>query len=274
MRIAILDDDPAWLEFAAGVLGRAGHRCEVFRRGHDLTGALGGQAWDLVILGRNVRDMSGDAVLRWIRGNCHASLPVLVTTARATPGDVAHFLNAGADDYVIRPVGPDILAARVSALLRRSGGNGMPAARLEYRDFLFDLKEERAYRRGQYVALSHKQFALAVLFFRNIGWPLSRAYLFETVWGQTDGHVLTRTVDTHVWAVRALLGLRPENGYLIVPLYGYGYRLEDLAEKGAPLARGRSRGVLPADPRKAAPALTASLSLPAGVSGRATEPRG
>lgn len=260
MRIAILDDDPAWLELASGVLGRAGHRCEVFRGGHDLTVALGGQAWDLVMLGRNARDMSGDAVLRWIRGNCHANLPVLVTTARATPGDVAHFLNAGADDYVIRPVDPGILAARVSALLRRGGGNGAPAARLEYRDFLFNLKEERAYRRGQYVALSRKQFGLAVLFFRNAGQPLSRTYLFETVWGRTHGDVLTRTVDTHVWAVRALLGLRPENGYLIVPLYGYGYRLEDLAEKGALLARAGVRGVLPGDPRRAARALTASLA--------------
>ncbi|GAB6852767.1 response regulator transcription factor [Paraburkholderia kururiensis] len=274
MRIAILDNDPAWLELAAGVLGRAGHRCEVFRRGHDLTVALDGQAWDLVMLGRNARDMSGDAVLRWIRGNCHANLPVLVTTARATPGDVAHFLNAGADDYVIRPVDPDILAARVSALLRRSGGNGVPAARLAYRDFLFDLKEERAYRRGQYVALSRKQFGLAVLFFRNAGRPLSRAYLFEAVWGHTDRDVLTRTVDTHVWAVRALLGLRPENGYLIVPLYGYGYRFEDLAQKGVPLARAGVRGVLPGDPRKAARALTASLALPAAVPGRAPEPRG
>ncbi|MFX1739958.1 response regulator transcription factor [Paraburkholderia sp. A1RI_3L] len=241
MHIFILDEDSGWLELARNVLSRAGHRCHLFRRGRDLTEAMGGHEGDLVMLGHSSRDMPGEEVLRWIRSNCRSDLPVLLTAERATPGEVVQMLNAGADDFVIRPVDPDILVARVSALLRRCGGRGTSGAKLEHRDFLFDLKEEHTYRRGQYIALSRKQFQVAVLFFRNVDKPLSRAHMLESVWKQSDSGVRTRTVDTHVWAVRSRLSLRPENGYLIVPLYGYGYRLEDLAQKdGRPAGKGRT----------------------------------
>ncbi|CAM2198513.1 Response regulator (plasmid) [Paraburkholderia kururiensis] len=230
MRIAILDDDPAQLQLACDVLTRAGHRCHLFRTGRDLTGAMRREGWDLVILEWSVGDMPGEDVLRWIRSHGHADLPVLFMTARAAPEDVVHALNAGADDYLVKPAAPEVLVARVSALLRRAG---VPAAStLEYGEFLFDLREERAYRCGEHVPLSRKQFQVAVLLFQNIARPLSRAHLFESVWKQSATDLSTRTVDTHVWAVRARLRLRPENGYLVAPVFGYGYRLEDLGGTG------------------------------------------
>lgn len=230
MRIAILDDDSAQLQLAGDVLTRAGHCCRLFRSGRELTRSMRREAFDLVILDRDLPDMPGDGVLRWIRRHCHAGLPVLFVTARAAPQDVVHALNAGADDYVIKPVDVDVLVARVSALLRRAG---VPAAStFEYGEFLFDLREERAYRCGEHVPLSRKQFQVAVLLFRNIARPLSRAHIFEAVWKQSGADLSTRTVDTHVWAVRAGLQLRPENGYLVAPVFGYGYRLEDLHRKG------------------------------------------
>ncbi|WP_138721056.1 response regulator transcription factor, partial [Paraburkholderia kururiensis] len=136
MRIAILDNDPAWLELAAGVLGRAGHCRNVFRRGRELVALMRRETLDLVILGANVRDMPGDEVLRWIRGHCPANLPVLFVTAGAAPHDVVHVLNAGADDCLVKPVDPAILVAKVSALLRRSRAGEAVASRLEYRDFV------------------------------------------------------------------------------------------------------------------------------------------
>ncbi|GAB6852437.1 response regulator transcription factor [Paraburkholderia kururiensis] len=237
MRIAILDNDPAWLELAAGVLGRAGHCRNVFRRGRELVALMRRETLDLVILGANVRDMPGDEVLRWIRGHCPANLPVLFVTAGAAPHDVVHVLNAGADDCLVKPVDPAILVAKVSALLRRSRAGEAVASRLEYRDFVFELKEGRAYRGGQHIALYPRQFQVAVLLFRNIARPLSRAYLFEAVWKQLSTGVSLRTVDTHVGEVRSRLRLRPEHGYLLAPVFGYGYRLDDLLEKGEAAGR-------------------------------------
>jgi len=75
--------------------------------------------------------------------------------------------------------------------------------------------------------VTHKEFALALLFFRNMGRPLSRAYIHEAVW-QRDTALPSRTMDTHVSRVRNKLQLKPEHGYRLVPVYSYGYRLEKL----------------------------------------------
>ena len=73
----------------------------------------------------------------------------------------------------------------------------------------------------------YRIFALALLFFRNLGRPLSRAYIHEAVW-QRDTALPSRTMDTHVSRVRNKLQLKPEHGYRLVPVYSYGYRLEKL----------------------------------------------
>lgn len=172
-------------------------------------------------------------MLRWIRGNCPPNLPVLFLTMRSTSQDVVYALNAGADDYLIKPVNRDVFLARVSTLLRRSRMREATVARLEYNEFMFDLKEEKVYRCGEHIPLSQKEFQVAVLLFRNIARPLSRTQMLQTVWKHSGRGMITRTVDTHVSVVRTKLQLRPENGYVLVPVYGYGYRLEHLGEEPA-----------------------------------------
>ncbi len=80
---------------------------------------------------------------------------------------------------------------------------------------------------GKTVDLTQKEFDLALLFFRHLGRPLSRAFIHETVWSR-DAELVSRTMDTHVSRVRNKLALRPENGYRLAPVYSYGYRLEQL----------------------------------------------
>jgi DNA-binding response OmpR family regulator len=80
---------------------------------------------------------------------------------------------------------------------------------------------------GEQIDVTHKEFNLALLFFRNLGRPLSRAYIHESIWVRETA-VPSRTMDTHVSRVRNKLRLRPENGFRLVPVYSYGYRLEKL----------------------------------------------
>jgi len=87
--------------------------------------------------------------------------------------------------------------------------------------FVLQLKD------GSVIDVTQKEFYLALLFFRNIGRPLSRAYIHESVWVRETA-VPSRTMDTHVSRVRNKLALRPENGFRLVPVYSYGYRLEKL----------------------------------------------
>lgn len=82
---------------------------------------------------------------------------------------------------------------------------------------------------GRSMTLTQKEFELALLFFRHVGRPLSRAYIHETVWS-SDAELSSRTLDTHVSRVRNKLELTPASGYRLVPVYSFGYRLEKITE--------------------------------------------
>src|SRR3546814_6726602 len=97
-------------------------------------------------------------------------------------------------------------------------------------DLSFDTRNEMVEISGEPVILTAKEFALALLLFRNMHRALSRAYIFEAIWGRNPD-LPTRTLDAHISNVRTKLNLRPGNGYRLVPIYAYGYRLAALADR-------------------------------------------
>jgi DNA-binding response OmpR family regulator len=231
MRIAVLEDDPVQAGFLIQTLTAAGHTCHEFSKGRALVHALRRQTFDLLVLDWMIPDLSGEEVLRWVRGNVSDYLPVIFITARNRETDMTSMLDAGADDYVIKPVSASVLLSRVAALLRRAYKINSGATRETFGDFEFDLESARVLRRGVLIPLTQREFTLAMLLFQNLGRPLSRAHILERVWKQpSDLHSLSRTLDTHISCVRTKLGLHSENGYRVVPLYGYGYRLERIGD--------------------------------------------
>ena len=128
---------------------------------------------------------------------------------------------------MVKPLRGGELIARLHALVRRSQPPTSDERYLEYDRFKFDLRTQTLTSSDTQVEMTQKEFHLALLLFRNIGRPLSRGHIREEVWGH-DSDVPSRTMDTHVSRVRTKLGLRPEDGYLLAPVYSYGYRLEHL----------------------------------------------
>lgn len=226
MHIAIVDDDETVADFVSQSLADTDFRFSRFRNGRDCLTALQRETFDLLVLDWNMPRLSGLELVETMRTQMQGRPPVIMLTNRADKDDIALALNAGADDYIIKPESPAVFSARVHALIRRSAPP-VPVEHgpLRFGAYAFDRLRAGASFGGQDVALTAKEFALALLFFTNRDRPLSRAYIMETVWKST-AELTTRTLDMHVSRIRNKLSLRPENGFSLRTVFGYGYRLE------------------------------------------------
>ena len=228
MRIAILEDDLALADYVENSLCEHGHSAELFVNGQQLVQAMRRETFDILILDWNVPGLSGHSVLQWMQENLEVRPPALMLTSRSAEEDIVAGFAAGADDYVVKPVASAVLLARVNALGRRAYPSPPPGGVQTFGDYRFDTRSETVEIAGQPIVLTSKEFALALLLFRNMHRPLSRAYIFEALWGRNPD-LPTRTLDAHISNVRTKLNLRPGNGYKLVPIYAYGYRLETLS---------------------------------------------
>lgn len=228
MKIAVLDDDHSQSELVCQVLTSAGHTCQSFATGKEMLNQLRRESYDMLIIHWQTPEASSAEVLHWARERLPGNLPVLFMTSRSSEDDIVAGLAAGADDYMIKPIRRGELVARVQALLRRAYPTQHVVEQIQFGDYVFEARSARLTVKGSPVELTQKEFDLALLFFRNIGRPLSRAYILEAVWAR-DVEIPSRTMDTHVSRVRSKLKLRPEYGFRLVPVYSYGYRLEKMS---------------------------------------------
>ena len=230
MRIALLEDDTDQAAFVQALLERAGHTVHLFASGRALAADLSRESYDLLILDWQVPDLSGYQVLRALRAQFGDATPVLFLTHRDAEEDIVQALEAGADDYVVKPPRPQELLARVNALLRR-GRRGGESGAIEYPPYSLNIEGRTVMVRGRPAQLTQKEFELALFLFRNLGKVSSRAHILEAVWGR-GSEIGTRAVDTHLSRLRSRLAIGPENGLRLTPVYGYGYRLEPVRDEG------------------------------------------
>jgi two-component system response regulator RegX3 len=183
MRIALLEDDQDQAAFVQRLIERAGHSVHRFTSGRALTAALSHESYDLLVLDWQVPDLSGYQVLRAVRTQFGTATPVLFVTHRDAEEDIVQALEAGADDYIVKPPRPQELMARINALLRRAQRAG-EHERIEYPPYLVDVASRAVLIDGKPAQLTQKEFDLALFLFRNVGKLLSRSHILEAVWGR------------------------------------------------------------------------------------------
>lgn len=236
MRIAIIEDDKAVSSQLVHSLAIEGDTCHLYSDAAAFLAALPRESFDACIVDLMLPGMDGKALVRLLRERKNP-LPVLVLTAHDSETEVIAALDAGADDFLVKPARAGELRARLKALVRRAGLGDLHGSVFEYDRFRFDLQRQTAQDGGRLIELTQKEFQLALLFLNNIGKPLSRGHIREAVWGR-DSEVPSRTMDTHVSRVRSKLTLRPDAGYLLAPVYSYGYRLERLRDEDGAATSG------------------------------------
>ncbi|MGC4366550.1 heavy metal response regulator transcription factor [Hydrogenophaga sp. R2] len=224
MRILVVEDESKLADYVSRGLSEAGYTVDIARDG--IEGRYLGTAGDyqLVILDIMLPGVDGFGVLAALREK--RQTPVLMLTARDRVEDRVQGLEAGADDYLVKPFAFSELLARVGALLRRGPQHAETAAtRLALADLEIDLISRKAWRAGQRLDLTAKEFALLALLVRRKGQILSRTTLAEQVWDMNFDSD-TNVVEVAVRRLRSKMDdpFRPK---LLHNVRGMGYVLEE-----------------------------------------------
>ncbi len=219
------DDEEPVRTAVRRALTLAGYEVELAADGEQALASLAERAPDAILLDVMMPGVDGIEVCRRLRA-AGDTTPVLMLTARDAVGDRVEGLDAGADDYMVKPFALQELMARLRALLRRSGaGNGDDVSVLRFDDLALDLAGHAAERGGRAIALTRTEFQLLELFMRNPRVVLTRSVIHERVWGYDFGPT-SNSLGVYVGYLRRKL---EEGGgtRLIHTVRGVGYVLRE-----------------------------------------------
>ncbi|HUI59844.1 MAG TPA: response regulator transcription factor [Steroidobacteraceae bacterium] len=216
MRLLLVEDDAMIGEAIRTGLKREGFAVDWVHDGDSAERVLRTEEFDLLLLDLGLPRKDGLQVLTSLRTR-HESLPVLIITARDAVSDRVRGLDAGADDYLVKPFDLDELAARIRALLRRKSGRPVPE--VEHLGVTLNPATHRVTQDGRDITLSPKEFALLQLLLERPGTILSRSQIEERLYGWGE-EIESNAVEVHIHGLRRKLGAD-----YIVNVRGVGYRV-------------------------------------------------
>jgi len=223
MRVLVVDDDLTVGSSVAAALRRDGHGVQTLTNGLEALQRLGGASYDCVVLDILMPGLDGLEVCRTLRAKGDMT-PVLMLTARDLVADRVDGLDAGADDYLVKPFAVEELRARIRALVRRAASAGLGAANtLRFADLELDPVTREVRRADRLISLTRTEFALLELFMSHPRQVLTRPIIFERVWGYDFG-----PTSNQLWVYVSYLRQKLEAGgepRLIHTERGVGYAL-------------------------------------------------
>ena len=227
MRIVLFDHDLQQCQALEALLTTIGYQVTSFARHEALHLHLQREEPDLLLINW-IDNSKGLPLLVSVREQ-RPELPLLLICRRAPDLALRSELARRPADLLLKPLRKNELQLRLQWLMERYRPGQSRGEVIVFGRHAFLVGSSQVQLEGRSILLTRKEFELALLFFRHLGRPLSRAYIHETVWTR-DAELSSRTLDTHVSRVRSKLGLTPEAGYRLVPVYSFGYRLEQITE--------------------------------------------
>lgn len=223
MKLLVVEDDAEGAAYVRKALTEAGHTVDLASEGRQGLLLAAGETYDVIVLDRMLPGVDGLAILRTIRAS-GVRTPVLLLTALGGIDDRVEGLEAGGDDYLVKPFAIAELLARINALARRPPGQDVPTT-LKVGDLVMDVLKRSVTRGGARIELQPREFQLLEFLMRHAERVVTRTMLLEGVW---DFHFDPKTniVDTHMSRLRAKIdrGRGPE---LIHTIRGAGYCLRE-----------------------------------------------
>jgi two-component system response regulator MprA len=225
-RILLVEDDLALREVTEMHLVNAGYTVQSVGDGEAALEAAAAMRPDVVVLDLMLPKLPGLDVCRELRARYAPSPGVVMVTARGSEADMVVGLDAGADDYVVKPFAPPILLARIAALCRRLGVRKVDDDDVSWSDIRIDMKTRKVVVRGKTLTLTPTELTLLARLCAEPGVVLSRKQLLEDVFG-TNNEGYARNVDCHVTRLRRKLEAAGMTPAPIHAVHGAGYRLGD-----------------------------------------------
>ena len=220
--ILLVDDDPDIREFVTFNLAKEGYNVVTAKDGAEGVEAVKKHRPDLVLLDVMMPGMDGIEACDAIRTNPDiASTLIAFLSARGEDYSQVAGFDAGADDYITKPIRPKVLVSRVKALLRRNVKESEPVGNIERGDLLINLEKYQVFRDGEVVDMPRKEFELLHLLASKPGKVFSRDSIMDRVWG-SEVVVGGRTIDVHIRKIREKIG-----DDRIKTIKGVGYKFEE-----------------------------------------------
>ncbi len=222
MKVLVIEDDAQTASYVSEGLERSGHATDCVGTGPEGLHLAMEAGYDALIVDRMLPGLDGVAVVKALR-SAGVNTPVLFLTALDGVADRVHGLDAGGDDYLVKPFAFSELLARLRALQRRSSGTTDDGI-LTVGDLVMDTRTWRVTRRGQRIDLQPREFRLLEYLMRHSGEVVTRTMLLEKIW-DFNFDPRTSVVETHISRIRAKID-RPFETALIKTIRGVGYTID------------------------------------------------
>lgn len=229
--VLVVDDESAIREMIRFGLGKSGMAVQCAASGQEALVRINEQPPDILLLDWMMPNMSGPELTRRLRKNpVTANTPIIMLTARGSEDDKVTGLNAGADDYMIKPFSPRELIARINAVLRRTDPGGVEG-RLTAGFITLDTASRRVLLNQEPVKIGPTEYRLLEFFMSHANRSYSRSQLLDHVWG-TNVFLEERTVDVHIRRLRKVLEVAGLDHYIqTVRSHGYRFAVEDKSQQ-------------------------------------------